>query len=176
MFNHYFVISHNYWLRFGGAFALVAMPLHLNTRHRSNWGGRSAAFPSTPSEGAWTLVAESTHEKEGNSPHNIAHFEARFEGPGTNRKTPPYVSFTAFSTPQPDGEARWARRGARRVCAGVKSLSSRSILSGSIGRRPEAPSPLLSLGCGSKLNDRRGKPQVLVHVSTYQGLILVPVF
>ena len=24
-------------------------------------------------------------------------------------------------------------------------------------------------GCGSKLNDRRGKPQVVVHVSTYQG-------
>ena len=29
-------------------------------------------------------------------------------------------------------------------------------------------------GCGSKL-DRRGKPQVLVQVSTYQGSILVPV-
>ena len=28
----------------------------------------------------------------------------------------------------------------------------------------------------SKLNDRRGKPQVLVHVSTYQGSVLVPVF
>ena len=28
---------------------------------------------------------------------------------------------------------------------------------------------------GSKLN-RRGRPQVLVHVSTYQGSILVPVF
>ena len=27
-------------------------------------------------------------------------------------------------------------------------------------------------GCGSKLTDRRGKPQVLVHVSTYQGFIL----
>ena len=29
-------------------------------------------------------------------------------------------------------------------------------------------------GCVSKLN-RRGKPQVLVHVSTYQGFILIPV-
>ena len=29
--------------------------------------------------------------------------------------------------------------------------------------------------CGSKLH-RRGKPQVLVHVSTDQGSILVPVF
>ena len=27
-------------------------------------------------------------------------------------------------------------------------------------------------GCGSKLNERRGKPQVLVHVTTYQGSIL----
>ena len=27
-------------------------------------------------------------------------------------------------------------------------------------------------GCGSKLNDRRGEPQVSVHVSTYQGSIL----
>ena len=31
-----------------------------------------------------------------------------------------------------------------------------------------------SFGCGSTLNDRRGKPQALVHVSTYQGSILVP--
>ena len=30
-------------------------------------------------------------------------------------------------------------------------------------------------GCGSKLS-RRGKPQILVHVSTYQGSISVPVF
>ena len=27
----------------------------------------------------------------------------------------------------------------------------------------------LGHGCGSKLNDRRGKPRVLAHVSTYQG-------
>ena len=33
----------------------------------------------------------------------------------------------------------------------------------------------LTFGRGSKLN-RRGKPQVLVHVSTYQGSMLVPVF
>ena len=32
-----------------------------------------------------------------------------------------------------------------------------------------------SCGCGSNLN-RRGKAQVLVHVSTYQDSILVPVF
>ena len=31
-------------------------------------------------------------------------------------------------------------------------------------------------GCGSKINDRRGKPRVLVHVSTCQGIILVAVF
>ena len=30
--------------------------------------------------------------------------------------------------------------------------------------------------CGSKLNDRRGKLQVLVHVSTYQDSVLGPVF
>ena len=34
-------------------------------------------------------------------------------------------------------------------------------------------SPLF--GCGSKFN-RRGRPQVLVHVSAYQGSILAPVF
>ena len=38
-----------------------------------------------------------------------------------------------------------------------------------------AKTDMLSYGCGSKLN-RRGKPQVLVHVSTYQGSILAPVF
>ena len=32
-----------------------------------------------------------------------------------------------------------------------------------------------TFGCGSSLN-RRGKPQVLVHVSTYQASILVLVF
>ena len=35
--------------------------------------------------------------------------------------------------------------------------------------------PRRHYGCGAKLN-RRGKPQVLVHVSTYQGSILVPFF
>ena len=28
---------------------------------------------------------------------------------------------------------------------------------------------VVMFGCGSKLNDRRGKPQVLVRVSTYEG-------
>ena len=36
-----------------------------------------------------------------------------------------------------------------------------TIFGGTLQRRPTA-----SCGCGSKLNDRRGKPQVLVHVST----------
>ena len=33
----------------------------------------------------------------------------------------------------------------------------------------------MTFACGSTLN-RRGKPQVLIHVSTHQGSILVPVF
>ena len=51
------------------------------------------------------------------------------------------------------------------------------------GSQPRIRSPLLAptsdstcalvYGCGSRLN-RRGKPQVLVHVSTCQGSILVP--
>ena len=43
------------------------------------------------------------------------------------------------------------------------------------GRRGVSRRALNEMAVGSKLN-RRGKPQVLVHVSTYQGSILVPVF
>ena len=43
------------------------------------------------------------------------------------------------------------------------------------GKKNIPSGTLFSFGCASKLK-RRGKPQILGHVSTYQGSILVAVF
>ena len=53
------------------------------------------------------------------------------------------------------------------------SFSSRGFVQ--VTRKKNTFFGQVGYGCGSKLN-RRGKPQVVVHVSTYQGSILVPVF
>ena len=49
---------------------------------------------------------------------------------------------------------------------------------GQLGDHPLSGFPVRRFSCGSKLKDRRGKPQVLVHVSTYRSgnPCWVPVF
>ena len=57
----------------------------------------------------------------------------------------------------------------------MRSPSQHSLSETNFGLRKGFQLGCWTFGCGSKLN-RRGKPQVLVHISTYQGSVLVPVF